>query len=330
MRVAINGFGRIGRSVFRVCMERKINVVAINDPNDIKTIAYLLKYDSVYGKFKGNISTKGENILIVNNKKIHVSHDRDPLNLPWKRLKIDVVVESTGAFRNGKDAYKHIKAGAKKVIISAPATNHDATILSGININKLNKNQRIISCASCTTNALAPIAKLLNDHYGIEKAFMNTVHGYTSSQNLVDGAQKRLRRGRAAAVNIVLTTSGATTATIEAIPELKNKMDGLAIRVPVVNGSIVDFTALLKKKVSVKQINDMFKKEANTQLKGILGYTEDEIVSTDVIGDSRSSIVDGLSTQVVGGNLVKVLAWYDNEYGYSNRLVDVIEKLAKG
>ncbi len=329
MRIAINGFGRIGKSVFRACIQRNINVVAINDPHDIKTLEYLLKYDSVYGKFKGSVSSKGENALIVNNKKIYVSHNRDPLKLPWKKLKIDIVVESTGAFRDGKEAAKHLKAGTKKVIISAPAENHDATILPGINNKALSKNHKIISCASCTTNALGPVASLLDENFGIEKAFMNTIHAYTSSQTLVDTSARKLRRGRAAALNMVPTTSGATEATSEALPHLNKKMDGLAIRVPVATGSIVDFTALLKKNVTVKQVNEVFKKAANGKLKGIIGYTEDEIVSSDIIGDSRSSIIDGLSTKVVGGNLVKVLSWYDNEWGYSNRLVDLIQIMSK-
>ena len=329
MRIAINGFGRIGKSVFRACIQRNINVVAINDPHDIKTLEYLLKYDSVYGKFKGNVSSKGENALIVNNKKIYVAHNRDPLKLPWKKLKIDIVVESTGAFRDGKEAVKHLKAGAKKVIISAPAENHDATILPGVNNKALSKTHKIISCASCTTNALGPVASLLDENFGIEKAFMNTIHAYTSSQTLVDTSARKLRRGRAAAVNMVPTTSGATKATSEALPHLNKKIDGLAIRVPVATGSIVDFTALLKKNVTVKQVNEVFKKAANGKLKGILGYTEDEIVSSDIIGDSRSSIIDGLSTKVVGGNLVKVLSWYDNEWGYSNRLVDLIQIMSK-
>ena len=329
MNIAINGFGRIGRVIFRVCMERKLNVVAINDPHDIKSTAYLLKYDSVYGNFHGKIVIKGPDMLIVNGKKIVVVHERDPEKLPWKKLGIDVVVESTGAFRDAKKAAKHLKAGAKKVIISAPAENHDATVMPGINTEVLNKNLKIISCASCTTNALGPVAKVLEENFGIEKGMMNTIHAYTSSQGLIDDDARKLRRGRAGAVNIVPSTSGATTATAEALPYLRNKLDGLAIRVPVMNGSIVDFTVLLKKKVSVQQVNDAFKKAAAGKLKGIMGYTEDEIVSTDIIGDKRSSIIDGLSTKVVGGNLVKVLSWYDNEYGYSNRLVDLIVLFGK-
>ncbi len=326
MKVAINGFGRIGRAVFRVCLERGINIVAINDLTEPKNLAYLLKYDTVYGRLKKEVSY-GKDFLKVGNKKIKLLSIKEPGQLPWKKLGVNTVVESTGLFTERKEALRHINAGAKKVLISAPAKGADITIAPGVNNKSLKKNHRIISVASCTTNALAPIVKVLNDKYGIEKGFMNTVHAYTSSQNIVDGPHKKLRRGRAGAANIVPTTSGATKAVIEVIPEVKGKLDGLALRVPITCGSIVDFTALLKKNTDAKNVNNAFKEAAKKELKGVLDYTEDEIVSSDIIGTNFSSIVDGLSTQMIGNNFVKVLAWYDNEYGYSNRMVDVIKML---
>jgi len=326
LKVAINGFGRIGRAVFRVCLERGINIVAINDLTEPKNLAYLLKYDTVYGRLKKEVSY-GKDFLKVGNKKIKLLSIKEPGQLPWKKLGVNTVVESTGLFTERKEALRHINAGAKKVLISAPAKGADITIAPGVNNKSLKKNHRIISVASCTTNALAPIVKVLNDKYGIEKGFMNTVHAYTSSQNIVDGPHKKLRRGRAGAANIVPTTSGATKAVIEVIPEVKGKLDGLALRVPITCGSIVDFTALLKKNTDAKNVNNAFKEAAKKELKGVLDYTEDEIVSSDIIGTNFSSIVDGLSTQMIGNNFVKVLAWYDNEYGYSNRMVDVIKML---
>lgn len=326
MKVAINGFGRIGRAVFRVCLERGINVAAINDLTEPKNLAYLLKYDTVYGRLEKEVSY-GKDFLKVGNKKIKLLSIKEPGQLPWKKLGVNIVVESTGLFTERKEALRHINAGAKKVLISAPAKDADITIAPGVNNNALKKNHRIISVASCTTNALAPVVKVLNDKFGIERGFMNTVHAYTSSQNIVDGPHKKLRRGRAGAANIVPTTSGATKAVVEIIPELKGKLDGLALRVPVVCGSIVDFTALLKKNTDAKNVNNAFKEYSKKEMKGVLDYTEDEIVSSDIIGTRFSSIVDGLSTQVLGNNFVKVLAWYDNEYGYSNRMVDVIKML---
>lgn len=333
-KVAINGLGRIGKLIFKTGLEKGLNIIAINDLTDVKTLAYLLKYDSVYGRFKGKINF-GKDFLKINNKKILVFSEPDPEKLPWKKLGIDYVVESTGAFRDREKASKHLKAGAKKVIVSATCKGSDITIVLGANDNKLTKSHKIISMASCTTNCLAPISKVLNDKFGIKKAFMTTVHAYTSSQALVDAPKRKLRRGRAAAVNIVPTTSGATTATSETIPKLKGKIDGLAFRVPVVNGSIVDFVAELNKKVTKNQINNAFKQAAKGSLKGILEYSEDELVSSDIIGNSHSAIVDGLSTQVISdnqnkgnsGNLIKVLAWYDNEYGYCNRMVELLKRL---
>ncbi len=326
VRVAINGFGRIGRAVFRVCLERGVNVVAINDLTEPKNLAYLLKYDTVYGRLNKEVSY-GKDFLKVGKKKIKLLSIKEPGQLPWKKLGINAVVESTGLFTERKEALRHINAGAKKVLISAPAKDPDITIAPGVNNKMLKNNHRIISIASCTTNALAPVVKILNDKFGVEKGFMNTVHAYTSSQNIVDGPHKKMRRGRAGAANIVPTTSGATKAVIEIIPEVKGKLEGLALRVPVACGSIVDFTAVLKKNTDAKNVNKAFKEAAKKELKGVLDYTEDEIVSSDVIGTKFSSIVDGLSTQMLGNNFVKVLAWYDNEYGYSNRMVDVIKML---
>jgi len=323
MRVAINGLGRIGRLVLKIGLERGINFVAVNDLTDAKTLAYLLKYDSVYGNYNKKVEV-GKGFLKINGKKISVFSEANPEKLPWKKLKADVVIESTGVFEN--EGYKHLKAGAKKVIISATAKNCDATIILGVNHNKLNKRNRVISMASCTTNCLAPVAKVLQDSFGIKKGFMTTVHAYTPNQKILDTPHKKLRRGRAGAVNIIPTTSGATTATCKVIPELKGKIDGLAFRVPVACGSVVDFVAELNKKVNGNQVNAALKKAANGKLKGILKYSEDELVSSDIIRNPHSSIIDGLSTIVIG-NTVKVLAWYDNEYGYSCRMIDMLKIL---
>jgi glyceraldehyde 3-phosphate dehydrogenase len=326
MRVAINGFGRIGRAVFKLCLEKKINVVAVNDLLDNKSMVYLLKYDSVYGRYDKEIKS-GEDFLKIGSKRIKLFDEEDPEKLPWKKLKVDVVIEATGKFRRRKEAMKHINAGAKKVVISAPAESADATIILGVNGEKLKKKDKIISVASCTTNALTPVVKVLNDEFGIEKGSMVTAHAYTTSQGLVDSPAKKTRRGRAAAINIVPTTSGATKAVVQIMPELKGKLDGFAMRVPVATGSVIDFVAVLKKKTNASEINKLFEKASKGKMKGILSYSEDEIVSSDVIGDPHSSVVDGISTHVVDGNLARVLAFYDNEYGYSNRLVDVVKKL---
>jgi glyceraldehyde 3-phosphate dehydrogenase len=328
MKVAINGLGRIGRAVLKIALDKGISIVAINDLADTKTLAYLMKYDSVYGIYDKRVEF-GENFLKIDGKKILVLAEPNPEKLPWKRLGVDLVVECTGFFTRKEDMEKHISAGAKRVLLSAPAKDEpDLTVVFGVNENKLKKNHHIISVASCTTNCLAPLVKVLNDCFEIKKGFMTTVHGYTSSQNLVDGPHKKLRRGRAAADNLVPTTSGATTATVRVIPELKGKLDGLAIRVPVVCGSIVDFVCEIKKKTSVEEVNNAFKNASKGKMKGVLDYTEEEIVSNDIIKNSCSSIVDGLSTQVMG-NMVKVLSWYDNEWGYSNRMVDLIKFIGK-
>ncbi|MEK6945959.1 MAG: type I glyceraldehyde-3-phosphate dehydrogenase [Nanoarchaeota archaeon] len=324
-KVAINGFGRIGRLVFRIGLEKGVKFVAINELAPVETLAYLLKYDSVYGPYKGKIEV-GEGFLKVDGNKIKVFAEADPSKLPWKDLGVDIVVESTGVFKEREKASLHLQAGAKRVLISAPSKDPDITVVYGVNHKQIKKEDKIISVASCTTNCLAPVAKVLNDNFGIVKGFMTTVHAYTSSEKLVDSPDKKLRRGRAAAFNIIPTTSGATTATAQVIPELAGKIDGVSLRVPVIVGSIVDFVAELERDATKEEINSAFKKASKDYLKGVLEYTEDEIVSSDVVGNPHSSIFDSLSTQVIG-NMVKVLAWYDNEYGYSCRMVDIIKYL---
>lgn len=326
MKVAINGLGRIGRLVLRNGLALGLNFVAFNDLTDTETLAYLIKHDSVHGMLKEEVKA-GKGFMQIGKKKIPVLSEKDPEKLPWKKMGIDVVVESTGFFTDREGASKHLTAGAKRVVISAPAKNPDATIVLGVNEKGLKKSHKILSMGSCTTNCLAPLAKVLEETYGIKKAFMTTVHAYTASQKIVDGPHKKLRRGRAAAVNIVPTTSGATKAVVEVIPSLKGKMDGLAMRVPVPSGSIVDFVAELKKTPKdVKEVNNALKKYSRGKMKGILDYSDEELVSTDILGNTHSSIIDGLSTMVLG-NTVKVLSWYDNEYGYSHRLAEFVKKV---
>ena len=326
-KFAINGFGRIGRQVFEIGLKNKLNIVAINDLTDTKTLAYLLTHDSVYGKFPGKVSYDKDHI-IVDNKKIRVYAEKDPVKLPWKKLDVDVVAECTGFFTDRAGAMKHIKAGAKKVLISAPAKKPDLTVVLGVNFDMYDKKKhKIVSNASCTTNCIAPIVKVLNDAFGIVNGFMTTVHAYTATQKLVDAPDKKdVRRGRAAAVNIVPTTTGAAKAVVETIPELKDKLNGMAIRVPVVCGSICQFSAVLKKTVTPEEVNKAFKKAAQ-KLKGIIEYSEEPLVSSDIIQNNNSCIFDSLSTQVIKGNLVNVCGWYDNEWGYSARMVDVMKKL---
>jgi len=329
VRVAINGFGRIGRLVFRAGMKRKgIEFVAINDLTDAKTLAYLLKYDSVHGILDADIKAKG-NSIVVNGKEIKIFSEKEPENLPWKKLKIDVVVESTGIFITKEGAEKHLKAGAKKVLISAPAKgdNPIKTIVIGVNEKDYDrKKDDIISLASCTTNCLAPVVKVLNDNFGIEKGFMTTVHAYTNDQKILDLPHKDLRRARAAAMSIIPTTTGAAKAVTLTIPELKGKLDGMAMRVPVADGSITDFVAVLKKEATAEEINKLFRSASEKSLKGILQYTEEPIVSIDIVGNPHSAIFDSELTKT-SGNLVKVVAWYDNEWGYSNRMVDFIKMI---
>ena len=325
MKVAINGLGRIGRLVLKSGLEEGLNVVAVNDLTDIPTLAYLIKYDSVYGTYKEKVEA-GKDFIKIGGKKILVFAERDPEKLPWKALGIDIVVESTGFFTDRDGAGKHIKAGSKKVVISAPAKNPDVTIVRTVNEEMLKKEHQIISMASCTTNALAPVAKVLNDEFGITKGFMTTVHAYTASQALVDRPDSKMRRGRAAALNIVPTTSGATDAVVEVIPALKGKMDGVSLRVPVPTGSIVDFVAEVQKPVDRNAVNAALKRAAEGKMKGVLGYTDDELVSTDIRGDTHSSLVDSQGTMVIG-NMVKVLSWYDNEFGYAHRLAEFVKTI---
>jgi glyceraldehyde 3-phosphate dehydrogenase len=325
VNIAINGFGRIGRAVFRIALEKGINIVAINDVHGPKDAEYLLKYDSIYGPFKKPVKLQGDS-LQVGNKKIKVLSERDPTKLPWKKLGADIIIESTGVFRDKPSASQHLKAGAKKVIITSPAKQPDVTIVPGINSSALKKEHKIISVASCTTNCLVPVVKVLHDKFKINRALMTTVHAYTNDQNLHDNSHKKFRRGRAAAMNIVPTTTGAAKSVVEIMPELLGKINGLAVRVPVPVGSLVDLVAELDGEYTVEQINAEFKKASQKQLKGIMEYSEDELVSSDIIANPHSTIVDALSTQV-DGSMVKVLAWYDNEFGYSNRVVDVIKML---
>ena len=328
VKVAINGFGRIGRMVFRAgIIDSAVEFVAINDLTDTKTLAHLLKYDSVHGKFEGTVTHK-EKSLVVNGKEIPVFAEKDPANLPWKDLNVDVVVESTGIFLSKELAGKHLKAGAKKVLLSAPAKEDDVkTIVKGVNEHTYdNKTDHIISNASCTTNCLAPMVKVLHDNFGVEKGFMTTVHAYTADQRLVDAPHKDLRRARTAASNIVPTTTGAAIAVAQVIPELKGKLDGIAIRVPVPDGSITDFVCILKKPATKEQINELFKNVAIYHLKGVLEYTEDPIVGIDIVHNPHSVIFDAALTNV-NGSMVKIVGLYDNEWGYSCRMIDVLKMM---
>lgn len=329
VKVGINGFGRIGRNFFRAMVDQKadLDIVAVNDLTDTKTLAHLLKYDSILGRFPGEI-TYDDNSITVDGHKIQVCEERDPANLPWKDLGVEVVVESTGLFTDGEKAKAHIAAGAKKVIISAPAKNVDATFVIGVNEQEYDTSKHnIISNASCTTNCLAPLAKVFEDEFGIERGVMTTIHAYTGDQRLLDAPHKDLRRARAAAINLIPTKTGAAQAVALVIPALKGKFDGLAVRVPVPTGSLTDLSFIPGREVTVEEINAAVKKAAEGPLKGILAYTEDPIVSTDIVTDPHSSIFDATETKVIG-NLVKVLSWYDNEWGYSNRLVDITELVA--
>lgn len=330
VRVAINGFGRIGRNFIRAAAEKGVDfeIVAVNDLTDNKTLAHLLKYDSTLGKFDGEVSYD-DDAIIVDGKEIKAFAEKDPANLPWKELEIDIVVESTGFFTDATKAKAHIEAGAKKVIISAPAKNEDATFVVGVNDSDYDpENHNIISNASCTTNCLAPVAKVLEEKFGIVKGLMTTVHAYTGDQKILDGPHKDLRRARSAAINIVPTKTGAAAAVALVIPSLKGKFDGFAMRVPVATGSAVDLTFESKKAdVTVEEVNAAIKEAAEGELKGVLYYTEDPIVSTDIVTDPHSSIFDAGLTKVIDGQ-VKIISWYDNEWGYSNRLVDLTSLVA--
>ncbi|MFT4598910.1 MAG: glyceraldehyde 3-phosphate dehydrogenase [Bacteroidia bacterium] len=326
MRVAINGFGRIGRLAFKCLLEKSnVEVVAINDLTDNKTLAHLLKYDSVQGKFNGTVDYTDDHI-IVNGTKITATAERDPANLPWKELNVDVVLESTGFFRSPETAGKHITAGAKKVIISAPASGDIKTVVLGVNDETLTGDETILSNASCTTNCLAPMAKVLDDLIGVESGFMTTIHSYTSDQRLLDAPHSDLRRARSAALNIIPTSTGAAKAVGLVLPHLAGKLNGNSLRVPTPTGSATDFVVTLKRDTTVEEVNAAFKKASETNLKGILEYSEDPLVSTDIVGSPYSCIFDADTTMVMG-NTVKIMGWYDNEAGYSNRVADLIAKV---
>lgn len=325
-KIAINGFGRIGRNVFRIALERKdIEIVAINDLTDTKTLAHLLKYDSVHGVLNKDVKFNQDS-MIIDNKEIKVFKEKDPSNLPWGNLEIDIVIESTGIFTKREDTMKHIEAGAKKVIISAPAKDEDITVVLGVNEDQyIPSKHNIISNASCTTNCLAPVAKVLQDNFGIVRGMMTTIHSYTNDQNILDLPHKDLRRARAAGESIIPTTTGAAKAVSLVLPELKGKLNGMAMRVPTPNVSVVDLVVELDKDTTIEEVNKVLKEASEGKLKGVLGYNEDPLVSIDYNGNPLSSIVDGLSTMIMDNNLLKVVAWYDNEAGYSNRVVDLIE-----
>ncbi len=327
--VGINGFGRIGRLVFRALLEKPgISIRQINDITDPATLAHLLKYDSVHGRFPYPVSVEG-NYLIVRDQSILITAEKDPSQLGWDKVGVEIVIESTGKFTDGAEARKHLAAGAKKVIISAPASGDiDATVVLGVNDHILTPAMKVVSNASCTTNCLAPMVKVLDEAFGVEQGFMNTVHAYTADQRLQDAPHKDLRRARAAAVNIVPTTTGAAKAVGLVLPHLKGKLDGIALRVPIPDGSVTDFVAILRKSPASKdEINAAFKAAAQGPLKGILEYSEDPLVSTDIIGNPHSCILDAQSTMLIG-NMVRVLGWYDNEYGYSCRTADLVERLS--
>jgi len=332
VKVGINGFGRIGRLVYRATMGNpNLDIVAVNDITDAKTLAHLLKYDSVHGVLESEVKAEG-NSIVVDGKKIQVFAEKDPSSLPWKKLGVELVVESTGKFRTADDVKKHIDAGAKKVLISAPAKGSGGSVLNivlGVNQDKYDPSAQVLTIGSCTTNCLAPIAKVLNDNFGIVRGFMTTVHAYTADQRLLDAPHKDLRRARAAAAAIIPTTTGAAKALSLILPELAGKLDGVALRVPVTTGSIIDLTCELSKDVTVEDINNAMKEAASGAMKGILQYTEDPIVSTDVIHNPHSSIFDALSTMVMGKNLAKVFSWYDNEWGFSVRMVEMLELMSK-
>ena len=332
LRIAISGFGRIGKNFLRAAFDsgavgKTLEIVAINTRSDLAMHAHLLKHDSVYGKWKGSIEVK-EGKMIVNGHSIKWIQETDAAKLPWKELNIDWAVECSGEFTTREEAGKHLKAGAKKVLISAPAKGPDATIVPGVNDNAYKKEMKVVSLASCTTNGLAPPLKVLNDMFGIERGFLTTVHAYTNDQRMHDASHKDWRRARAGAMNIIPTTTGAAKAIGSVIPELQGKLDGAAFRVPVACGSINDITLVLKKEATAEQINAALKKASEGKLKGILGYSEEELVSSDIIYTTESSIIDSKLTKAIG-NLVKINAWYDNEYGYSCRLVDFLKYAAK-
>lgn len=331
MKVGLSGFGRIGRDVLRIYFEENhiedFDLVALNASGDLNTLAHLFKYDSMYGKFDGTIEVVDDG-FVINGKKIEVVAHRDPAEIPWKELGVDLVIDSTGAFRDREGLSKHIDAGAKKVILTAPAKNEDVTIVLGVNDDDYDpENHHIISNASCTTNCLAPVAKVMLDEFGVEKALMTTVHSYTNDQQILDKRHKDPRRSRAAAESIIPTTTGAAKAAALVIPELKGKINGFAMRVPTPTVSIVDVVFEVENSTTAEEVNRVFKEKSEGEMKGVLGYSEEPLVSIDYRGDTRSSIIDGLSTMVID-NMVKVVSWYDNEWGYSARVVDLVKMVA--
>jgi glyceraldehyde 3-phosphate dehydrogenase len=332
IRIGINGFGRIGRNVLKAALNKydDIQVVAVNDLYDTRTLAHLFKYDSVFGIFDGEVEPK-DSSLTINGQEIKIFAEKDPADIPWRELGVDIVIESSGVFTSKDKAIKHIQSGgAKKVVISAPAKGEDITIVMGVNEDKYNPGEHhVISNASCTTNCLAPVAKVLMDNFGIVKGLMNTIHSYTNDQRILDLPHKDLRRARAAAMNIIPTTTGAAKAVALVVPELKGKLNGFALRVPTPAVSIVDLTCLLQKSATAEQINDALREASEGRMKGILGYTEEPLVSMDFKGSEYSSIVDGLSTMVIEDDLIKVVSWYDNEWGYSHRVMDLVKFIAE-
>jgi len=330
VKIAINGFGRIGRLVFRIAEKRgDVEVVAINDITDAKTLAHLLKYYSVHGRFNGTVEAR-DNSIVVNGKEIKIYAERDPATLPWAKLNVDIAVESTGVFRKKEQIAKHLDAGAKKVILTVPAKDEiDATIVLGVNDNDLKPEHKIVSNASCTTNCLAPVAKVLHDTFGIREGLMTTIHSYTNDQRILDLPHSDLRRARSAAINMIPTTTGAAKAVGKVIPALNGKLNGMAIRVPTPDGSVVDLVANTEKEVTVETVNAAMKKAAEGPMKGILEYATDPLVSVDVVGNPCSSVFDSLATMVIGSHMVKIISWYDNEIGYSNRVVDLLVKMAQ-
>lgn len=330
-KIGINGFGRIGRGFLRILEAREetdLEVVAINDLVGVDNLAYLLKYDSVHGRFDGTVEVDG-NDMIVNGRKIEVTSETDPANLGWDEKDVEIVIESTGVFRKRDQIAKHLEAGAKRVILTVPAKDKiDATVVLGVNDDDLDADDEIVSNASCTTNCLAPLAKALNDEFGIQKGLITTVHGYTATQAVLDAPASKIRRGRTAAENIIPTTTGAAIATTKVLPELEGKIDGKALRVPVPNGSCVDGVFLLDvEETTVEEVNAALKKKAEGEMKGILGYTEEELVSRDIMGQKESSLIDAKVTQMVNKNMVKIISWYDNEYSYTNRVIDLAERM---
>jgi glyceraldehyde 3-phosphate dehydrogenase len=331
VKVGINGFGRIGRNAFKIAQDKNVDyeIVAINDLTTPSTLAHLLKYDSCFGKFNGTVEVT-DNAIIVNGKEIKIYAEKDPENIPWKDLGVEVVLESTGIFTDKKGAEKHIKSGAKKVVISAPAKDEDITIVLGVNDEKYDpKEHHIISNASCTTNCLAPFAKVIDKEFGINKGLMTTVHSYTNDQKILDLPHKDLRRARAASLSMIPTTTGAARAVSLVLPQLKGKLNGMALRVPTPAVSVVDIVFELGRSTSVEEVNRVLKKASENELNGILGYCEEPLVSVDFKGDERSSIIDSQATMMIGDNMVKILSWYDNEWGYSNRAVDLINFIVK-